>query len=429
MKKLVLIISIFLSISLMAQDKAKLQSQVAKSDAEINDPKKAEQPKVWLSRAELLLDVYNAPTKNLVSGMNQKEIKLLLAKERIISNKSVELFGETYDADIYADKELYYNEFGQLILWLITDYAVEKPLLKALDAYKQAAVIDAKGSNNKKITEGLSLLRPKLNYEGYVAYVMQNYPVAMEYYEAAIECSTHPLIASPDTSAMSMVGLIALNTNNPEKAVMFYKKAMDAGYTAGGDIYAEYAKALKAKQDTTAAIEILADGFNLYPTNKEIIFALINTYIEKGEDPKSILPYIRRAEESDPNNASVNYVEGIVYEQLNDFASAEKAYKRAIEKDGNYFFAYYSLGVLYFNEGAGINNDAINELRDDVYAEMMVQAHLKFKEAIAPLEKAYELNPAERSTVDLLKTVYFRLRDDDEMAKKYEHYKRLLETM
>ncbi|MDR0295319.1 MAG: tetratricopeptide repeat protein [Prevotellaceae bacterium] len=430
MKKLVLIISVFLSVSMMAQDKAKLQSQVAKSDAEINDPKKAEQPKVWLNRAELFLDVYDAPAKNLMTGMGNRDIKLLLAKEKIVTNKSVDLLGETYDVDVYADKELYYDAAGQLVLWIVTDFAADTPLLKALEAYMRAVALDAKGSNTKKIKDGLLSLQPKLSYDGYIAYIMQNYPTAAINYQAAIECSNHPLIATPDTTAYYMVGLIALNSGNPEKAVSFYKQAMDAGYTAGGDIYAEYARALKAKQDTTAAIEMLTTGLAAFPTNKEIIFTLINTFIEKGEDPKNILPYVLAAEESDPNNASVNYVEGIVYEQLKDFSNAEKAYQRAIEKDENYFFAYYNLGVLYYNEGADINNKAIDVIEQEKYEAMMAQAHQIFKNAIEPLEKACELNPSERSTVDLLKILYFRFREDDEeMAKKYEHYRDLMDSM
>jgi len=429
MKKLVLIISIFLSVSLMAQDKAKLQSQVAKSDAEIRDPKKADQPKVWLNRAELLLSVYDAPTKNLMAGMGHRDIKLLLAKEKVLNSKSVDLLGDTYDVDVYADKELYYDAAGQLVIWVVTDYAVDKPLLKALEAYKQAAALDVKGANTKKIRDGLLSIHPKLNYDGYIAFIMQDYQTAAENYEAAIACSSHPLIATPDTTAFYMVGLIAFNSNNPEKAVSYYKKAMDAGYAAGGDIYAEYAKALKAKQDTTAAINMLTTGFAAFPTNKEIIFSLINTFIEQGEDPGKILPYVKTAEENDPYNASVSYVEGIVYEQLNNFENAEKAYKRAIEKDENYFFAYYNLGVMYYNEGANIHNVCIDELDDNKYLKCMEKAQQVFKNAIEPLEKAYELNPSERSTVDLLKTIYFRFREDAEMEKKYEHYRVLLDSM
>jgi len=432
MKKLVLLTCLLLlSISLIAQqDKAKLQSQIAKSDAEINDPKKSEQPKTWLSRAELFLEVYNAPTKNLVSGMNHKDIKLLLAKEKIVSTKSVDLFSETYDVDVYADKELYYNSLGLLILWVITDYAAEKPLLQSLEAYQKAAVLDIKGANTKKIKEGLLSLQGKLNAEGYIAYVMQDSPLAMEYYEAVITCSSHELIATSDTTALYMVGYLSYNSDNPEKAVTYYQKAMDAGFTAGGDIYADYAKALKAKTDTLAAIDILATGFSSYPTNKEIIFTLINTYMEKGEDPKNILPYVYKAAESDPENASVYYVEGIVFEQLHDFVNAEKAYQTSIEKDDNYFPAYYNLGVLYYNEGAGIWNAAIDEPDQKKYEEMVVQSFEMFKKAIVPLEKAYELNTTERSTVDLLKTIYFRLREDsEEMEKKYEFYDNLLKSM
>ena len=432
MKKLVIIISLFLSVSLMAQDRAKLQSQVAKSDNEIRDPKKAAQPKTWLSRAETFLNVYEAPTKNLMSGMGNREIKLVLAKERVLSSISEEIFGEVYDIDVYADKKLYYDAEGRLTFWIVTDFAAEKPLLKSLEAYKQTAALDAKGANNKKVKDGLQSLQAKFSYDGYIAYVMQDFAMAAENYKAAIECSIHPLIADADTTAMYMVGISSFHLGNFEKAVEYYKQAIAAGYAANGDIFAEYARTLKAMKDTTGAVDVLTSNLPKYPTNKEMIFALINTFIEKGEDPKKILPYIHQAEESDPHNASVSYVEGIVYEQLNDFEKAEQAYKRAIEKDENFFFAYYNLGVLYYNEGARINNDAFEDLTlsEKAYDAMIELSQQKFKSALAPLEKGYQLNPTERATVDLLKTIYFRLRvESDEMMKKYEHYNELLQSM
>ena len=434
MKKLVLFICIFLSVSLMAQDKAKLQSQVAKSDAEINDPKKSEQPKTWLNRAELFVEVYNAPTKSLKTEddveLEHMVVKLLLAKEKVLTTKSVDLV-ETYDVDVYADKELYYDAAGRLVFWIVTDFAVDKPLLKALEAYKRVAALDPKGSYTKKVTESLMFIQKKLNYDGYVAFrVMQNYPLASEYYEAALDCSNHQLIAAPDTTAMCMIGIIAMNSDNLEKAVAYYKKAMDAGFTAGGDIYAKYAEALKAKQDTTAAIEVLTTSFAKFPTNQNIISILINTYIEKGENPENILPYVQQAQENDPANPSVCNVEGVVYERLNDFANAEKAYKKAIEKDNSYLPAYYNLGVLYYNEGINIYKKAAEVINDDEYQAMAEQANQRFKDAIAPWETAYELNRTERSVVEFLKTVYFRFREDsEELQKKYDYYNELLQSM
>jgi hypothetical protein len=49
-----------------------------------------------------------------------------------------------------------------------------------------------------------------------------------------------------------------------------------------------------------------------------------------------------------------------------------------------------------------------------------------FRQATAPLEKAYSLNPEELATVELLKSLTYRLRDDEGMAEKYQKYYDLL---
>ena len=52
-----------------------------------------------------------------------------------------------------------------------------------------------------------------------------------------------------------------------------------------------------------------------------------------------------------------------VEDRMFAFREAEKAYKRAIELDENYFDAIYNLGVLYFNEGIRIFEEADAKLR------------------------------------------------------------------
>ena len=52
-----------------------------------------------------------------------------------------------------------------------------------------------------------------------------------------------------------------------------------------------------------------------------------------------------------------------------------------------------------------------------------------YKAAVPALEKAYELNPNNLATVETLKVLTFRLRDEDGMMPKYEKYNKALEEL
>ena len=53
-----------------------------------------------------------------------------------------------------------------------------------------------------------------------------------------------------------------------------------------------------------------------------------------------------------------------------------------------------------------------------------------FADAIAPLEVAYSLNPKEIATVERLKNVTFRLRDESaDMKAKYDKFNGLYNSM
>ncbi len=432
MKKIVLALCLLLSFPLFAQDKekAKLQSKVAKSDTEIADAKKGVQPKTWINRAELFMDVWAAPTGTIMLGMANKDIKLVLAKEKIQESLSEELGGVIYEIDVYNDKKLYYSPEGLLAFWQVTGFAVENPLFQALDAYKRAAELDTKGSSAKKIKEGLALLKNNFNTDALSAYTRNDYAEALRNFEGSLACSAHPLIAQTDSVIVYYSGLVARANGDNLKAADYFKQAVDMGYVENGDMYALYAEVLMSTGDSVAAQAALGAGMEKFPTNQSIIVGLINLFLQKGEDPKKILPYVHKAQENDAENATLYYAEGLVYEQLGDSDSAAKAYVTAIEKDPDNFFANYGLGALYYNEAVKTSQMAADEVDDKRYEVLMKRFDSQIKQAVPYLEKAYELNPSERAVLESLKTIYFRLREESpEMQQKHDFYNEKLQSM
>jgi tetratricopeptide (TPR) repeat protein len=88
---------------------------------------------------------------------------------------------------------------------------------------------------------------------------------------------------------------------------------------------------------------------------------------------------------------------------------AEADYKKAIELKSGYFDALYNLGVLYFNQGALLNKQA-DGIRDNAKFKIAnAKADEQFSNAMPILEKAFEVNPADRNTMIALKQIYTRL--------------------
>jgi hypothetical protein len=117
-------------------------------------------------------------------------------------------------------------------------------------------------------------------------------------------------------------------------------------------------------------------------------------------------------------------------------AKAVGQYKEAITVDPTYFDAYYNLGVLYFNNGVKFSEQAGREVDDKKYEEKKNASEEAFKNAVPFIENAYQVNEKakktpettteieknRKTTLDVLKTLYYRLKmnDDFERIKKLQ---------
>jgi tetratricopeptide (TPR) repeat protein len=261
--------------------------------------------------------------------------------------------------------------------------------------------------------------------KGYTAYAEDDYEKALEYMEKALN-----LGYKQDGELHYYCAIISRLIGDYEKTLKYMKKALNLGYEADGDLYAAYAEVLQATEDTVTSIQVLTKGSARYPSNQSIIIGLINTFLQQGDDPKKILPYIEQAQQNDPNNASLYYAEGVVYEQIEDFDNAILAYKQSLKKDKNNFYSNYSLGAIYFNKAVQIQNIAAIEPDDNKYAKMSKEIDMYFDLSLPYLERAYELDDSQEAVLESLKSLYFRLREkSSKMQKKYEYFNSKLQEM
>jgi Flp pilus assembly protein TadD len=112
-------------------------------------------------------------------------------------------------------------------------------------------------------------------------------------------------------------------------------------------------------------------------------------------------------------------------------AKAAEQYKQAIEIDPSYFEAYYNLGFMYYYNGVRLAEQADKENDDAKYQAKKDASADAFKKAVPYMELAYETNqkvsPTPENTamikknrdmtLDVLKTLYYRLKMDDQFNR------------
>jgi tetratricopeptide (TPR) repeat protein len=106
-------------------------------------------------------------------------------------------------------------------------------------------------------------------------------------------------------------------------------------------------------------------------------------------------------------------------------------YKEAVKVDPTYFDAYYNLGVLFFNNGVKLSDQAGREVDDKKYEAKKNASDEEFKKAVPVMESAYEVNEKakvtpetaaeiaknRKTTLDVLKTLYYRLKMNDQFDR------------
>ncbi len=433
MKKLLIALSILLSIQLSAQTKeaATALKNFEKAKKSADDPKKATNPATWLSLSSAYLEVFEAPIKALWLDASQMEIKVLLKDQRVTGTSETEVNGEKFSVSTYYDKDLYFRPDGSLAAWKITKPYMEGDLLsESFDALNKGVELDTKGAKTKEFIEVLNALEAKYKNNAMAAYNLGDIKSASINFESAFKCSSHKLIQRFDSTMAYYTAFTANMEKEYDRALKYFQLCLDKGYEAKGDVYYYMADIYKAKGDMDKTKELLGTAFSKYPTNQNILVILINTYMDTNDDPKKVLDYIHQAQKNEPQNASLLYAEGNVWKKLNDIDKAIEMYKKSSELDPNYYFGNFAIGAVYYDKAVEIQTKAAEELDDAKYDAMVKQLEANLEAAIEPFEKCFAVttdNEVKKVCAEYLKNIYFRFRDRNETFKaNYDKYNSFL---
>jgi len=193
---------------------------------------------------------------------------------------------------------------------------------------------------------------------------------------------------------------------NLEKAVALdYKEIGDNK----GQVYNLLHNACIYMGDSLQALKYAQKGFEMYPNHEGLLYSLINYYLKRGENNKT-MEYLEQAVARNPNDTYLLHAQGKVLDELGETEKSHAAYNASIAADPTHFDPHFNKAVLYYNSAVKLNDDAENERVIAVYEAKKEIADEEFAKAIPFLEKAHELKPDDFNTMDILRSLYFRLR-------------------
>jgi len=279
-------------------------------------------------------------------------------------------------------------------------------------------------------------------------------------------------VSKKDTSDLYYAAGNAVNAQEYDNAIAYYKQLLDLGYTG---IKKEYI----ATELETNKIVVFADksdrntnmlsGKYTNPTERmsesakgEILKNITLIYISKGENDKAIAlmeearkenpndASLLRAEadmaykmgdmqkysvmmqkiiETDPTNPELYYNLGVGSSQNGDQEAAMKYYKKAIELKPDYAAAKINIAAMILAKEGPLNEE-MNSLGTskadyDRYDLLKEQKNNLYKEALPYLEDAMVLRPNNIEIVRTLKGIYGQLGMDN----KFNEMKSKLNTM
>ncbi len=368
-----------------------------------------------------------AQPSNVVSAWNYyKSGDLDKAKEMIdpaINHEKTKTWAKTWYFRGLIYQDLYnHKDFGKLD---------PDPLGVALIAFKKATEIDPKSEYAEDIELRTKRLGIQYFNKGLEEFKAKDFARALTSFESVLS------LTPTDTSAVLNAAISADRSSNLEKAAVYYDKLIKMNYK-DSKIFLYLSSIRKQQKDTAKAMEAVQQGRKLYPDDASLIKEELNFYLMTNRTDEAINS-LNLALKHEPNNAILWFDLGTLYDRIGsesfkagksnetdpNFAKAEDAYRKAIDSKKDYFEAYYSIGAMYFNMAAEMNNAAndIDPNNTTAYEAAKVKFMAKFKQAQPFLEKALELQSTDRSTLISLKQLYARL----DMPEKSEAMKKRLE--
>ncbi|MFI3264207.1 MAG: tetratricopeptide repeat protein [Rikenellaceae bacterium] len=455
MKKIIMMIAAVLMLSApatMAQkiNEESIKAKLTKSDAAIQNEKKATKAATWISRGDDYMSALQAPTETLFSGMELAMLKIANGEPKSVTTKNIK--DVDYEVLVYPYVTVY-TYGGRVAGWETTKEIYPGAEKVALDAYAKAFELDA--AQAAKAKAGIDKYINHFAQVGDVSNALSNYEAAGKAYLAVYDAQILPAYNDGNSTMLYYAGYMFTIAANEEPTLYAngaeaFRRAIDAGYVEtekadadteesdkGNIFYYQY-HCYYGQKDADAsnvmkAKETLVKGVEAFPRNQRIIDALAQLYTtEEGVgDPNELVAMIDNAISSDPNNSDLWYSRGRVYFSLKDYDNSIASFTKVTELAPNLYDGHFYLGLFYIYKGDEVNDKIANATYTEnaAYNKDIEALNAVYASAIPILERAHELKPDDLSPVEYLKSLCFRLRDNEAIMAKYTKYNDLFNEM
>jgi tetratricopeptide (TPR) repeat protein len=414
-----------ITVTVAKVDVNKLRANIAKSDAEIANAKKAAKAATWLKRGATFIDVDAKPVNGIYASMPEPMLTAAFGKDVTPTTETVG--AEEYTVYPYEHFKAYL--LGGVVDFFTATTVVDPAALdKAYDAYAKAYEIDAKQS--RKVADGMSSIRLKSFENGGSLYKLGLYNDAATNFRRAYRASTHPSSAAIDTLSLYYAGMSSTFGEDNATALVDLEKAIEMGYYVDGETFRLKFLNLYGLDRKEESLEALKTGLAMFPTSEGLIDMTMRYYAENEGDPSALIPMVQEAISKNPQNPLLYQGLARTYDKLGQIDNAIETIKKAVELAPNDFLSIYLQGWFIVKKGDEMYNELGNKTftSNAQYQQAREIVYDVFRQALAPLEKAYTLNQSEVATVELLKNLTYRLREDEGMTAKNEKYDALFKA-
>ena len=430
MKRILIALAVLLAVQtadaqVKSVDAAKKAVEAA--DAAAQNPKKATKVATWLKLASAYMDAYDAPAGNVLLNSPRMQIQMMMGNEKPSSVENVVIDGLNFKKEVYANKNLYFDEMDVLRILEVTKPVFADPLANALEAYVKAYEVDVKKTKEKDIKEGIANVAKKYFEDGMNQYSLGDFAKSGVLLGKAAEASATAPYSVVDSTSLYNAGYVYWASKDYNTAKKYFEECLSIGYYyENGEVYAKLADVYMNLDNGAKGVSVLEEGFVKFPQSQSILIGLINYYLKSGENTDRLFELINEAKRNEPNNVSLYYVEGNINKQLGNFEQARTAYQEATKVDPNYDFGYHGEGVLLYERAVELSEKASNELDDAKYNALVKEYEQILLEAIVPFEKAFEVSSAadvKMNCAEYLKNIYYRFSSvDDKYMQGYNKF-------
>jgi tetratricopeptide (TPR) repeat protein len=406
-------------------DVNKLRSAIAKSDSDIANPKNASKASVWLKRGETLIEVDAAPVSGLYAGMPENMLKLAMGD----ATASEETLGDTTFTVYNYEHVKVYMANGVVDFFVPITVVQEGALDMAYEALDRAYQLDNKTA--RKVGDNLGTIRTKSSENGTSLYSIGERKNAANEFRRAFMVSNHPTSPAVDTMSLYYAGMAGAYGDDYENAIRDLDQVLQMGYENNGETYRLKFFALYNLNRRPEALQVLETGISRYPGNEELIDMMMRYYAENEGDPSSMIPLVEEAIAKNPNNPVLYQGLARIYNKLGRFDESISTIQKAVQLAPEDFLSNYLEGFFIVTKGDQIYSELGKQQfsSSNAFQTALAAVNNVFRSAIAPLERALALNETEIATVELLKNITARLREEEGMQAKFDKYTELFNSM